>query len=145
MSKSRSAWIGLVAILAVVALAVMGWQMMRWRAERGTSAARGSPATLPAPAPAPRPEGPGTARLSWEPPPLAPSSGSAAPDPVAGYRIYVGPTPDELQFEATIADPGATGYVVERLPKGTFYYSVTTYTRLGIESERPPPVAKTIE
>jgi len=35
--------------------------------------------------------------------------------------------------------------VVERLPKGTFYYSVTTYTRLGVESERAAPVSKTIE
>jgi hypothetical protein len=141
MAKSRIAWIGLVAAVAVAAIAGLGWQMMRSRG--APSAAGGSPATLPAPAPAPRAQGTGTARLRWTP--AEPASGSAASDPVAGYRVYVGTTPDDLHLEASIADPAATGYVVERLPKGTFYYAVTTYTRLGIESERPPAVSKTIE
>lgn len=145
MSKSRTAWIGLVAVVAVAVLAGLGWQMMRSRAASAPAATGGSPATLPAPAPAPRPEGTGTATLSWSPTEPAGGSGSAAADPVAGYRVYVGATPDDLRLEASIADPAATGYVVERLPKGTLYYAVTTYTRLGIESERPPPVSKTIE
>jgi hypothetical protein len=143
MSTSRTAWIGLAAVVAVAVMAGLGWQMMRSRAAPAPAAAGGSPATLPAPAPAPRPEGTGTASLRWSP--TAPAGGSAADDPVAGYRVYVGATPDDLRLEASIADPAATGYVVERLPKGTFYYAVTTYTRLGIESERPPPVSKTID
>lgn len=131
MTKSRTAWIGLVAVVAVIAIAGLGWRMMRSRAE-------------PAPAPAARPEGTGTAKLSWAP--AEPAAGApASADPVAGYRVYVGASPEDLRLEASIADPAATGYVVERLPKGTSYYVVTTYTRLGIESERPPPVSKTIE
>ena len=64
-------------------------------------------------------------------------------DEVAAFRIYVGPAPDELELKATVPDPQATSYVVEGLPPGKWYYSVTTVTRRGIESERPPPVAKT--
>jgi len=144
MSKSRNAWLGLAVLVALVALGGLGWWMMRSRAELGPAAAGGSPAALPAPAPS-RPEGTGTAKLSWAPAEPAAASGAASPDPVAGYRVYVGASPEDLRLEASIADPAATGYVVERLPKGTFYYSVTTYTRLGIESERPPPVSKNIE
>ncbi len=144
MSQSRNVWIGLAAIVAMVVVGAVGWQMMRTRGLFAPAATGGSPATLPAPAPA-RPEGTGTARLSWAPADPAAAGTAAVADPVAGYRVYVGTTPDDLRFEASIADPAATGYVVERLPKGTFYYAVTTYTRLGIESERPPPVSKTIE
>jgi hypothetical protein len=144
MVKLRTAWIGLAALLVVVGVTGLGWLMMKSRSAVAPAGAGGSPATLPLPARPPRPEGTGTARLSWVPPePAATGTGSA--DPIAGYRVYVGPTPDELHLEASIADPMATGYVVERLPKGTFYYAVTTYTRLGVESLRPPPVSKTIE
>lgn len=141
MAKSRTSWIGLVAIVAVVAMAGLGWRMMRSRANFAPHATGGLPAT----APAPRPEGTGTAKLSWIPAEPAAANGNTATDPVAGYRVYVGTTPDDLRLEASIADPAAAGYVVERLPKGTFYYSVTTYTRLGVESLRPPPVSSTIE
>jgi hypothetical protein len=144
MSKSRTAWIGLAAVLAVLALAGLGWKMMRSRASLGPATSGGSPATLPLPA-STRLEGTGTARLSWAPADPAPAGGAAVADPVAGYRVYVGTTPDDLRLEASVADPAATGYVIERLPKGTLYYAVTTYTRLGVESLRPPPVAKTIE
>jgi hypothetical protein len=140
MTKSRIAWIGTAAVVVIVALAGIGWLTMR---SRGESARGGSPASLPAPPPLRR-EGVGTARLSWSPAGAA-ASAPAPDDPIAGYRVYVGPSPEELRLEASIADPGATGYVVERLPAGTFYYAVTTYTRLGIESERPAPVSKTID
>ncbi len=42
------------------------------------------------------------------------------------------------------ANPAATSYVVQRLPRGTAWFTVTTYTRLGIESDRPEPVSKEI-
>ena len=32
----------------------------------------------------------------------------------------------------------------EVLPRGTAWFTVTTYTRLGIESDRPEPVSKEI-
>lgn len=136
MSRRRIAWIALVAAAAVVALSVTGWLMVRSR--------QGSPDGPDATPAASRAVGPGSARLSWDridPQAQAPEGRT---DPVAGFRVYVGPAPDQLQLEAVIDDPRATGFVVRNLPRGTWYYTVTTYTTLGIESERPPPVAKTI-
>jgi len=104
-----------------------------------------SPAALPAPVAQPRAEGAGSARLSWAPAdPTAPGSDGPA-DSIAGFRIYVGPSPDAMQFEASVDDPMATSYVVERLPKGTFFFSVTTYTKLGIESPKSAAVSKSID
>jgi hypothetical protein len=145
MSKPRTAWIGLAAIVAMVALSGVGWLMMRSRSDAIPAATGGSPTSLPLPAAPPRPQGTGTARLGWAPIDAAAQGGGTAADPVAGFRVYVGTAPDDLHLEASIDDPTATGFVVEKLPKGTFYYSVTTYTRLGLESEKPAPVSKTIE
>lgn len=142
MSKSRTAWIGLAVLVAMVALAGLGWQMMRSREGHAQSAMGGSPATLALPAKASRPEGSGSATLRWSP--IEPAQADTA-DPIAGFRVYVGSTPEDLHLEASIADPTATSHVIERLPQGTFYFAVTTYTRLGIESVRPEPVPKTIE
>ncbi len=95
----------------------------------------------------PRPvrNGTGKATLHWKALPPAVYADNPKKDPVAGFRIYFGPSPEKLAFEAKIDDPKATGYVVERLAPGTWYYAITTVTRLGIESERSPVVSKKIE
>lgn len=98
---------------------------------------------LPVPV-APRAMGNGTARLRWTRPAKLDYGKDAAADPVVGYRIYAGPRPDALQLEAQLSDPRATGYVMRRLPKGRYWFTVSTYTRLGVESERPQPVAKLV-
>jgi hypothetical protein len=144
MSKPRSASTGVVAVLAIVLIASLGGLMMRARDGGMPDAARGVPPSATPPA-APRRAGTGTAKLRWVPPEPAGQDGSGTADPIAGYRVYVGTSPDDLRLEASIDDPTATSYVVERLPKGTFYYSVTTYTRRGVESKRPAPVSNTIE
>jgi len=138
MMDARRTWIGLVAAAAIAAMLAAGWWMMRPRDGRLRP-------TLPVPEAAPRATGPGTAKLSWSRVDPAAYGEDGATDPVAGFRVYVGPSPDALQLEAAIDDPAATSYVVKRLPRNTFYYTVTTYTKLGIESPQPPPVSKTIE
>ncbi len=144
MSKARRNLIGLAAIVLVFVLAGLGWTMRaRLKAMVVGPPGGGSPASLPQPQAPARDTGTGVARLSWSQ--LEPAEPGASVDPVTGFRVYVGTSPDELHLEASIADPAATGYVVERLPKGTFYYTVTTFTKLGIESPRPAPVSKTIE
>ena len=90
-----------------------------------------------------RPEGTGTATLRWTPP--APATTPGGPNAVAGYRIYLGPSPDSLRPEAVVADPGATRYVVRKLPKGTHYFAVRSYDADGVESEATPVVSKTID
>ena len=144
MSKARRNLIGLAVIMLVLVLAGLGWTMRaRLKSLVLGPPGGGSPASLPLPQVPARATGTGIARLSWSP--IEPAESGASADPVTGFRVYVGTAPDDLHLEASIADPGATGYVVERLPKGTFYYTVTTYTKLGVESPRPTPVSKTIE
>jgi hypothetical protein len=138
MTNSRSGWLGLVATVVILALAGWGWRALR-SPQVSPDATPTSP--LAAQASPPRAEGTGTARLSWSPV----EATQPGADPVAGYRVYVGASPDALRLEATIADPRVISYVVTRLPKGTHYFAVTSYTALGIESPYSPPVAKTIE
>lgn len=90
-----------------------------------------------------RPEGKGSATLSWTPPagPAGPGGATA----VAGYRIYLGSSPETLRPEAVVADPSATRYVVRKLPKGTHYFAVRSYDADGVESDATPVVSKTID
>jgi hypothetical protein len=136
MARRRNVWIGLVAAGAVAALAGTGWLMVRSR--------QGAPDRLDPIPVAPRAVGTGSAKLSWDRIDPQAYGIEGRNDPVAGFRVYAGPAPDRLRLEATIENPRATGFVVRNLPRGTWYYTVTTYPTLGIESERPPPVAKTI-
>lgn len=90
-----------------------------------------------------RAQGSGSATLTWSPP--APKAATPGADPIAGYRIYVGTSPDALHPEAVVADPGATRYVVRKLPKGTHYFAVRSYDADGVESDATPVVSKTID
>lgn len=84
------------------------------------------------------------ARLSWSRVDPVAFGASRGRDPVAGFHVYSGRSPDRLRRVATIRDTSATQYVVSRLPRGTWYFTVSTFTRRGVESELPPPVSKTI-
>ena len=144
MADTRLRWtLTAIAAATLGGLAAMAWlQQVRTRSV-SPAAASASTTALPT---TPRATGPGTAHVTWvKPDPQTPHAPSSSPDdPIAGFRIYTGPTPDSLQLEATVADPAAADYVVKDLPQGTWYFSVTSYTQRGIESERPPPIAKTI-
>jgi len=144
MSKARRNLIGVAVIMLVLVLAGLGWTMRaRLKSMVEGQPGGGSPASLPLPQVPARATGTGIARLRWSP--IESAGSGASPDPVTGFRVYVGTSPDDLHLEASIADPTATGYVVERLPNGTLFYTVTTFTKLGVESPRPAPVSKTIE
>lgn len=137
MADARRTWIVVVAAaVSMAGLAGGGWLLLREPPAASSLA--------PMPPGGTRTRGPGTASLSWSKIDPQAAAADSQDDPVAGFRVYVGPAPSALQLEATIPDPAATRYVVKQLPRGTWYFSVTTYTRLGLESEQPPPVAKTI-
>lgn len=84
------------------------------------------------------------ARLSWSRVDPVAYGVSPGRDPVAGFHVYSGRSPNRLRRVATIRDTSATQYVVPRLPRGTWYFTVSTFTRRGVESELPPPVSKTV-
>lgn len=89
-----------------------------------------------------RPTGKGTATLTWNPPLQAAADDANA---IVGYRIYMGPSPDNLRPEAVVADPRATRFVVRKLPSGTHYFTVRSYDSAGIESDATAVVSKTID
>ena len=86
--------------------------------------------------------GSGTATLSWEPP-RRNVDGSAIGN-LAGYFIYYGTNPDNLNRTVKITDPYATTYTVDELSPGTYYFSIVAFTAAGAKSSASPTVSKTI-
>jgi hypothetical protein len=84
----------------------------------------------------------GTATLSWEPP-RRNADGSAIAN-LAGYFIYYGRSPTNLNVTIKIPDPYATTYTVDRLGPGTYYFCIVAFTATGIRSSATPIVSKTI-
>lgn len=76
----------------------------------------------------------GSASLSW----VAPSSrsdNSALPlSEIGGYRVYYGPSEDQLVLLASIDDASVTQYTANSLAAGTHYFAVTSYDVQGGES-----------
>jgi hypothetical protein len=83
-----------------------------------------------------------SATLSWAPP-TENADGSALTD-LAGYRIYFGNRRDELHRVVHVDNPGLTRFVVEYLYPETWFFTMTSVKRNGVESQRPRPVRKRI-
>ncbi len=84
----------------------------------------------------------GSARLSW----IAPTTntdGSPLTE-LAGFRIYYGRQRDALSERLEIADPAAQSTVIQGLSAGTWYFSISAFTRTGVESARSAVVSKAI-
>jgi hypothetical protein len=63
---------------------------------------------------------------------------------LAGYRIYHGTAANSLDKMIQVSNPGVTTYVVDALPAGTHYFSITAYNSAGVESDRSAVASKTI-
>jgi hypothetical protein len=88
------------------------------------------------------PPGIGTATLSWEPP-RRNADGSAILN-LAGYFIYYGRSPANLNVTIKIPDPYVTTYTVDKLSPGTYYFRIVAFTTTGLRSDASPTVSKTI-
>jgi len=53
---------------------------------------------------------------------------------LAGYSIYYGTSPNNLNQSAQVTNPGVTSYVLTNLAPGTWYFEVADYTTSGVES-----------
>ncbi len=83
----------------------------------------------------------GVATLSWTPPTTR-TDGSSLTN-LAGYRIYYGTTEGEYSITVDLDNPGLTDYVIEGLSSGkTYYFTMTAYDELGIESAHSNVVSK---
>jgi len=76
----------------------------------------------------------GSATVSWIPPTVN-TDGSVLGN-LAGYYIYYGTSPDNLNKSVTLTNAGLTRYVLSGLATQTWYFAMTAYNSLGLESGR---------
>lgn len=86
--------------------------------------------------------GTGTATLSWVKP-TQNADGSALTD-LAGFVLKYGNSPSTLTQRVAVNDPTMTRYTLQSLGKGTWYFTVVSYTVNGVESDVSQVVSKTI-
>jgi hypothetical protein len=103
-----------------------------------TTAASTSAATASAPAATDK----SSVDVTWSAP-TTNTNGSALTD-LAGYTIYYGTTPGNLNLSVKVPNAGATDYVVQGLTDGTWYFAVTAYTSAGLQSTYSIVVSRTI-
>src|SRR5260370_26506022 len=84
----------------------------------------------------------GTATLDWMPP-TQNTDGSVLSN-LAGYTVYYGTSPSDLTQSVKITNSGLSAYTLSNLPSGTWYFAVTSYSSVGIESTRSGVVSTTI-
>jgi hypothetical protein len=63
---------------------------------------------------------------------------------LAGYFIYYGRSPNNLNVTIKILDPYVTTYTVDKLGPDTYYFCIVAFTATGIRSSASQTVSKTI-
>ena len=84
----------------------------------------------------------GSATLSWQPP-TSNTDGSPLTN-LAGYVVRYGTSPNALDIQVRIDNPGLVTYVVSDLAPATWYFQVVAYNSVGVESSPSATGSKTI-
>jgi hypothetical protein len=84
----------------------------------------------------------GSAKLSWVPP-TTNEDGSPLTN-LAGYLVRYGKTVGALNQIVDVGNAGATTVTIGSLSTGTWYFTLASYTNVGVESVQTAPVSKTI-
>jgi hypothetical protein len=84
----------------------------------------------------------GSVDLTWVPP-TENTDGSALAN-LNGYKIYYGHESKNYTTTITISNPGLTSYVIDSLPPGTYFFTVTATTSSGVQSGDSPEASTTI-
>jgi len=108
----------------------------------GTKSAGLSPFNITVASAAPPPPANGTATLSWVAP-TTNTNGTPLTD-LAGFIINYGTSPKGLTSTINVANASATGYTVQNLAAGTWYFSVVVYAADGTQSAPSDVASKTI-
>lgn len=75
-----------------------------------------------------------TIQLEWIPPVTRMDGVYLAPGSIAGYRVYVGPDPDDMNLTVDLADSTMTEYAYSAPAAEQYYFGVTAYDTSGRES-----------
>lgn len=84
----------------------------------------------------------GSTTLDWIPP-TRNSDGTALTN-LAGYIVYYGTSPTNLNRSVKITNPGLTAYTVTNLASGKWYFAITSVSSSGVESARTSTLSATI-
>ena len=84
----------------------------------------------------------GSATLSWVPP-TTNTDGSPLTD-LAGFIVNYGTGTSAMTQSVTVSSATATGYTVQNLTAGTWYFTVVVYTTAGTQSAPSDVASKTI-
>jgi len=85
----------------------------------------------------------GSVTLSWEAP-TNNTDGSTLTN-LAGFRVHYGTAPDTYTESVQLPDEEMTSVVIEDLPPARWYFSVTAYNSVGLESDFSSSVDTLIE
>jgi hypothetical protein len=86
--------------------------------------------------------GDASATLSWTAP-TQNTDGSALTN-LAGYHIYYGTDPSNLNQAVTVSTAGVTDYVVTNLSSGTWYFEICAYNSSNVDSSMSAVASETI-
>jgi len=86
--------------------------------------------------------GSGSATLSWRAP-TTNEDGTPLTN-LAGYRVRYGTSTGALTRLVDVASAAATTVTIQGLTAGTWYFTLSSYTNVGVESDPTAPVSKTI-
>ena len=87
-------------------------------------------------------QGSRAATVSWDAP-TTNNNGTPLTD-LAGYRIYYGSNPEDLNHTVKIGTVGLQTYVIDDLEAGTWYFAVRAVATNGSESTLSDIAVKTI-
>jgi len=80
--------------------------------------------------------------LDWTPP-TENVNGSALTN-LKAYTLHYGQKPKAYTTTITINNPSVLNYVIEGLPKGTYFFAVTAFNTKGAESDYSAELTKTV-
>lgn len=75
--------------------------------------------------------------LSWQPP--RQNTNNTALANLDGFNIYWGTSAGEYTNQITVDNEGTTSYFIDGLDAGTYYFTVTAFNSLEVESEMSDP------
>src|SRR5690606_2548791 len=82
--------------------------------------------------------------LAWEPPASRADGTPLYMRDLQGYRVFYGPSEDQMDEVVEIDDPYMTSYNFAYLPSGTYHFAIMAVDTDGLESMLSEPVSKTL-
>ncbi len=72
--------------------------------------------------------------LSWSAPSSRSDGNYLSVSDLAGYKVYMGSSESNMTQLVDLNDYNITGYTVDNLESGSYYFAVTAYDNDGLES-----------